>query len=129
MNTPISFSYHLIISSTESYYFTNQSLGAKGDGGIAGYVIAEYETSADLEIIGRYWIENQTLTGIDRRSPNAEIIDLPYDTHLNTYVSKPNVWFKVNVSDDIQVDSIVVYLNDTVKFSQKINQQKAVVQV
>jgi len=129
MSTPASSSYHLIVSNTESYYFTNQSLGAKGDGGIAGYVVAEYETSVDFKIIGRYWIENQTLTGIDRRSPNAEIVNLPHDAHLNAYILKPDVQFEVNVSDDIQVDTIVVCLNDTVKFSQKINQQKAVVQV
>jgi len=129
MSTPISSSYHLVISSAESYYFTNQSLGAKGDGGISGFVMAEYPTSANLRIIGKYFIENQTLTGIDRKYPTVEIIDLHYDTILKAYVSKTSVNFNANVSDDIKVDTIQVFLNDTKKFEQKINQQKSIVQV
>ena len=129
MSMPISFSYHLIVSNTEGYYFTNQSLGAKGDGGISGFVTAEYPTSANLRIIGKYFIENQTLAGIDRKYPTVEIIDLHYDTILKAYVSKTGISFNVNVSDDIEVDTIQVFLNDTKKFEQKINQQESTVQV
>jgi len=127
MSTPISSSHHLIVSAYESYYFTNQSLGKKTSGGIAGIVIAEYPTSAEVMIINKYGIENITLTNIDRKAPEVHILAPKYDEVLNAYVSKPTVSFKLNVSDDIEVDAVRILLNDSEKVSEKISKQQEIV--